>query len=355
MSLHQTLACVALAALGACSDPSYRMPADDGVEGDAGDASTFPLRNDDAGSGRDAAKTPTDSAVTPPARDAEVADAKVDEPDAEDVGPRTLIVPPWAERMLGPYASRASLFRQDEYGTITRGTLIRLHQFVVAEGGLVVRSKLCQYRASTTLAEITLLDPTGAPEQTQNVLFSDVEERWSTDGPPVQYGFTRALPKVCEGKVGESVNKPATQVWNTSAKCRCPEVDEEPLLDDCRLLDPDQDGHPGFTFHLMGTALIGEADVFGGYESASQAVNGQLRADGTMRANVRAADANYQFDCQPAGCTNIAVLGKWCPSSINTIDFVPLTDAAPSCESVVAELGTLFPSAIADYPPRCFQ
>jgi hypothetical protein len=144
-------------------------------------------------------------------------------------------------------------------------------------------------------------------------------------------------------------------VWTTGARCRCAEIDEEPLADDCRVLDPDEDGQPGFTFHLMGTTIPGEADVFGGFESASHFANGQLRADGTLHANVRAADTNYQFGCLPDGCTNIAVLGRSCPSSLNSVDFVPLREGEPSCASVLAARGTLFPLAVPDYPPKCFQ
>lgn len=341
MSLRPT--CFAILALCACAEPNYGAKQNDAVVADASDASPMSLRNTDGGT-RDTGSTVVD---------AEAHDAELEIAPEEDAGPRTPVVPAWAEPLRGPFASRAVLFRQDEL-LMTRGVMVRLHQFVLAEGGLQLRSKPCQYTASTSLATSTWLDPSAAPEQTERVLFSDVEQRWSTDGEPIQYGFTRALPAICAGKVGELVNKPAEQVWTSSPQCRCAEIAEEPLSDDCRVLDPDGDMQPGFTFHFAGTGILGEADVFGGIDSASHFVNGQLRADGTLRANVRAADTNYQFGCLPAGCQNVAVLGKWCPSTINSVEFVPLKQTEPSCQDVLAALDTLFPAAL---PTRdtCFQ
>jgi hypothetical protein len=377
--LRPTLSCAALAALCACSEPNYNQRADNATASDAGDAGALPLRdgdasvrNGDAGSAEAGARDDTrdgeasvqawpDAATTTRA-DAEVTASSdagavpsvpvVPEPP---VGPSTPVVPAWAESLRGPYASRAFTFRQDEFGTITRASQVALHQFMLADGGLLLRSKSCSYRATTTLADMHMVDPTNVPERVENVLFSDTEQRWSTEGPPFQLGFTGTSPASCDGKVGESVPKPASHVWYAGSRCRCAAPDEEPLADDCRVLDPDGDRQPGFTYHLMGTSIFGDADVFGGSTSKSHLINGQLRSDGTLRANVRADETNYQLGCLPEGCTNIAVLGKWCPSTFNSVDFVPLNDAAPTCAAVLAALSTLFPSAAPDYPTRCFQ
>jgi hypothetical protein len=348
--LRRTLTCVALSA---CANPSYRSGPDGLSQNDAGDAGAASLQAREGGTRAEAGSAPPEAGRVDATTGAD--DAAITVLLEEDVGPRTAALPAWAAALRGPYASRAFMFKQDDFGTLTRAALIRLHQFELVEDGLVLRSKICEYLAQTMYADSWMVDPSAAPEQEENVLFSDTEQRWSTDGLPVQYGFTRALPAICDGKVGETVNKPASHVWTTSTRCRCAEVDEEPLADDCRVLDPDEDGHPGFTFHLMGTSIPGVADVFGGYESASRLANGQLRADGTLHANVRAAETNYQFGCLPDGCSNIAVLGKWCPSSLNSIDFVPLTNTDPSCDAVLATRETLFPMDVPDYPPRCFQ
>ncbi|MET0287860.1 MAG: hypothetical protein ABW352_25450 [Polyangiales bacterium] len=374
--LRSTLSCAALFALCACSEPSYKQRADNASASDAGDAgatddaSRLPLRDGDA-SVRDATSA-VDTAV--PRDEREDATVPVQEPRAgasdggsppvtpvtpmvpePDVGPSTPVVPAWAESLRGPYASRAYTFRQDEFGTVTRASQISFHNFELAEDGLLLRSKSCAYRATTSLADMRMVDPTNVPERVEHVLFSDTEQRWSTDGLPFQLGFTGTQPSICDGKLGESVPKPAAHVWYSGSRCRCAALDEEPLADDCRVLDPDGDRQPGFTYHLMSTSIFGDADVFGGSNSESHLINGQLRADGTLRANVLAEETNYQFGCLPDGCQNIAVLGKWCPWTFNSIDFVRLTDAAPTCASVLAALSTLFPSAAPDYPTKCFQ
>jgi len=276
-----------------------------------------------------------------------------------DPTPTTPVVPAWAASLPGTYALRTYTFRQDDFGTITRGEQIMLSSFALVEGGLVLRSKLCSYAASTSIAEMKMVDATGVPERLENVKFADTERRWTTEGMPVDIAFTRELPAICKGKEGASVTKPPAHVWTTKTTCRCPEITEAPLADDCRVLDPDGDQAPGLTFTLKGTAVFGESLLYGAIESDSRLSNGQLLEDGSLSANVRAAETNYQLGCKPADCVDIAMLGKWCPSSRNHAEFVPLAaEAAPasgySCATVLANLPTLFPTPPLEFPTACF-
>jgi hypothetical protein len=328
----------------ACSDPKYGDDAQRAEQADAGDGGLTPLLTTDASTREDAARL--DANVT----ESENANARGVTDDAS-----TQQVPAWAAPLRGSFAMRKYVFRQDSYGTITRGEEISLAEFVSSEAGLRLTTKLCRYAATTKLAEIHMADPSQVTERSENVSFSATEQRWSTDGAPFTIGFTREAPAICAGKVGELVTKPAAQVWTSATTCRCAEPEEEPLLDDCRVLDPDRDLQPGFTYELIGTAFPGAAEVYGVSESNSHLSNGQLRADGSLHANVRADETSYQLGCMPAGCSNIAVLGQWCPVTQNSAELVPLSEDAPSCASVLAQLAALFPTPAPAPPERCFQ
>ncbi len=205
--------------------------------------------------------------------------------------------------------------------------------------------------------------------------------RWErpivNNGAGVPTGFTLGVPPGCEGKAGQVVNVPAsdTRAWltdspldaDTERDCTCPAQDEEALLpkvsagaanQDCRIVDADADGKPGFT--VDANVLFFSASIFNvsisqitwagsivpsGFHSAIaiepdpiQRVVVGCTGSGTLCSNASGVAAGY-YDC------SCGTGGQF-----NLIQFVPLDGVVDpgadgwTCSDVISERNNLFSS-----------
>lgn len=307
----------------------------------------------------DAGRSPqaaADDAGTAVLTDAEVPDVQV--PDAA----LQTSLPAWATPLLGQYVQRSIWFVQDSFGTLTRSEQISVSEFKHEGGGIMLRSRLCRAVGSHVAAVLTLQNPSVVAERIESVVLLASEQRWRTEGPTLDIGYQHAVPARCAGKTGMLVPKDPAQTWLSESSCRCASERDEPLVNDCRVLDPDADGHPGLTYALTGQPGVpGGARVFGVGQSDTHLVGGLVDASGALHeANVAASDKSYQLGCEPLGCSNIAVLGSACASSFNHAEFARLDPAlAPdggyTCEGVVAGLAAYFETPGATLDMLCRQ
>jgi hypothetical protein len=364
-----------------CSDPSYGSSEDIGSDPstrvrDAGAdaASAVAMRQPDAEAGATAAAgaggmlapeagAASDPPAAPDAGLQSQLDATLSQPAPVPAAPAVLAA--WARPLLGRYAALSHSYKQDEYDTMTRAEELAYAEFIQTDAGaLTLRTRLCSAIATTSLASLRLTNARAFPERTETVLLSETEQRWSTAGTTLVAGFTReAPPALCAGKLGQAVAaSPEQQPWLRAGTCRCAAAGEEPLIDDCRVVDPDRDRKPGLTYELEGLgASLGNATVYAVAESDTHYVHGLVGADGARHsANVLPADKVYQLDCEPVGCGNLAKLGKYCAATINHASFVRLPAAsaaadADPCDAILATWRTLFPEPLSVEPMRCFQ
>lgn len=380
--LHGPGLALALAlAAGACQDPHYAGRTEN-VDGEPGtgslgaDASASGSSARDASSAQkrdaapsnsqlDAASTPRSSGETPDDADPRTttpgdgtATTRPDAAAPDGEPPVVSTVPAWALPLVGRYATRWFAFKQDDFGTVVRAEQLAIVEFALEGKGMTLRSKLCLSTGDTSIAQLRLVDASGLPERREQVMFSDLERSWSTEGPTYATGFTLEQPEICASKQGQSVPKTAAQAWLSGATCRCTSPGEEPLVDDCRILDPDRDQKPGSTYTLKGfTSSLADETIYAATETDSHYVNGKVGVDGALpSANIAYVDRNYQLGCEPAGCANIAVLGRACPISFNHALFAALAAGkTTTCADLMSNVNTLFPAKPPDFPARCFQ
>jgi hypothetical protein len=344
----------------ACSEPRYgEASADDAPERER-DAQVVDACVRCSTEARDAEQADVETQAAPrdtgssrsPTDGGERADASTGLPAVTP----TAVLPTWAAPLLGRYAVRAFTFKQDDLPTVTRAEDVFLAEFSFdAQAGLTLRTKLCQSSAQNDLATLRLVAPSQVPERVDSVTLSDFEKRWSSQGTLLSIGYSQDPPDVCAGKAGQSVPKRAGQTWIEGSSCRCPLDGEEPLADDCRVLDPDSDDKPGFSFAFRSVAPpLGDATVYAVSESTTHFVNGQVSMKGSHVANVAGGERAFQLGCSPANCANLAELATYCPVTYNTAAFAPV-DADASCQTISMKLGTLFPEPAPPIETRCFQ
>lgn len=334
-----------------CTDPNYVVrpdvaqrqedagtnvvptPRDAGVSVDGGAA----LRSDAGEAGTDAAPQP-----------------------APDAGPGTSepkVLASWAQPLLGRYATRAFTFSQDDFPTVIRSEDVYLAEFTfdASTGRVTLRSKLCQSVALNTLgATLRLLDATQVPERVEQVVLTELDHRFSTEGPAGTVGYTKEPPSSCADMLNQNVAKAPVQTWIAGNTCRCLRAEADPVVNDCRVLDPDGDNKPGFTF-LLHAPPLPDAQIYAASESATHYVNGQVSADGKRHdASVLPGERPFQLDCAPAGCGDIGKLATSCPTSFNPARFVRI-EASTSCSNILSSLSTLFPEAPPPLVARCQQ
>ena len=174
-------------------------------------------------------------------------------------------------------------------------------------------------------------------------------------------GYEATPPAACEDEPRLFATE--EQVWLTDAAadsgvvpgiCRCPETDELPVqgkIDDCRLTDPDHDGHPGLSLR---TSADG-AQSYVAYRNASTYVNGHVDKGGSHGANERRIDAFSFLSCEPSACSITA--GRICPPERNPVQFVRLPSAALdiewTCDDILSHLTELFPMPEPTPPTDC--
>jgi hypothetical protein len=345
-----------------CTEPSYPVAVADsavqheGRDGEAGASVSAPDNSAPDGSAKGGG-----AAMAEPASDASAAttsDASMPRPPSleADAGALAHVLPEWAKPLLGRYAARAFAFKQDDFPTVTRAQDVFLAQFSFdEETGVTLRSKICESSAQNNLATLRLIDPTQMPERVEHVVFASLEQRWSSEGPASTVGYTREPPAACLDKLGQSVPKVPAQTWIDGDSCRCTQASADPVVNDCRLLDPDADGKPGFSFKLRGSAPpLGDTTIYAASESSTHYVNGQVSSDGKQHdANVMGGERPFQLGCSPASCAEIDKIATYCPVVFNPVRFVRV-DEVMNCQTIMANLDRLFPDAPPPIAARCY-
>lgn len=308
---------------------------------------------------RDASPTAsaTDAAGESPSNGT-TTDARVDTPvDARAAAatPTAAASPAWAAPLLGRWATRVFYFSQDDFGTVSRAEQLAVVEFVGDGDSVVLNTELCLSTIENTLSRMRLVDPSAVPVRTEQVRYSEVEQRFRTEGPPLTVGYTREPPLPCTGQVGKQVPKLPEQAWLVST-CQCSTVVDDIEADDCRVVDPDEDEKPGLSYVLTVKATGTSTTYYAAMTTSSHFVNGQVSSDGGVpTASVLADDTPFQFGCSPAGCLDIASLGKACPSPYTRTSFVRLAPSETiTCAELVSRASTLFPGQPPGYPARCF-
>ncbi|MEY4508882.1 MAG: hypothetical protein RLZZ450_1004 [Pseudomonadota bacterium] len=369
----------------ACADPRYGRGAVPEVDAAFGTASqqtaqdgAVSSRAADGASGASAASNgATNDAATALTTDAGAAavggptggDAQVSGGDpaaAPDAGSapvvQTTTFPDWAAPLIGSYATRQFSFSRDRLGIVSIYEELSLVQIVRVEAGAELRAKLCSQVASSTEDVLKLIDPSGLSETVRKVTFDDTGH-WGTDANPIGYGYDRPVPTTCVGKENQSIAKSAAQVWLADGNCRCPSsADAAPRIDDCRVLDPDNDKKPGLSFSDKGKpgALIGSfinSTLHAAFVSRTHPVSGRVDSQGAHHAQVVVDEVAYQLSCEPDGCPQIADVGRPCTDEFNDLHFVQLNEQrqVASCADLVARRTELFPSGAPATPSSCSQ
>lgn len=384
------VACVALFA--GCTEPDFR---DLVAEGGAADAASAAQRDassldaaveasskpgadaaaaqHDAGSGADARAPDRQEAGSAPDADAHVSNgpdgaAQDEAADAASSSDAALspgsdaaptpdatvpIDPAWLDQALGAYGIRIWSYGYDGAVT-TLSDAIFLADLKREGGEYQMVTTRCRSIASNNVGRMIVPNPEQLGSKRHRVIVSGGS--FSTEPIDTVEAFEAALPPECEGKLGELVAKRPHQDWLASS-CRCG-GGLAPLRDDCRLLDPDDDGHPGITYEL--TSVTGTRyELYTVMIDESRIIDVTRRADGTMRGLFEGKSAAIQYGCRPSTCLDLSGPIAWCPPAKYTlVQFAPLTaHTAPpsgwSCAELNAREGVLFPDLPPPLPSTC--
>ena len=168
-------------------------------------------------------------------------------------------------------------------------------------------------------------------------------------------GYDEVTPPACSRA---KLPRGSSQVWlgDPSASCTCPGSELPPTLpSDCRVNDPDEDGHPGVTIALAGAI---ESEDYVRFRDSSQFVDGIVASGKRHRSSFDKLEELYQLACAKGGCTRANL--QACPAKFNTVLFSPLTDMTAdgkpwSCAVLLAEIaaGRHFADEPLEFPSGC--
>lgn len=359
MPLRSSLFLALTLASAACSDPHYATgPTDDGCD-DARCADA--LR--DGGDSPDAEAGPaTPDAQLPPRPDAQLPPPDVTSPSDAGLAPDAQQpMRSDAERMLGRYAVRAQFFGTDRnaMGVITHETLY-LADVTRDEqtGSLQLDLQPCADRgevsASAGLVRFTVSVPQAERLPPRKLKLVLENGSFRTEGPPTPVGYTVEPPATC--MAGREITRPNPVPWGTT--CVCPSDLEVPPTkpSDCRVIDADGDGEPGFTSRAIGAVFGGSSGIR--TKDLTQLVKGVIADSGRHTAALRYSAESAFLTCGSTTCRNANL--TLCEDRHNTVEFAPLPALAPSgqafqCRDVRAgiEAGELMPTKPLAFPTDC--
>jgi hypothetical protein len=185
---------------------------------------------------------------------------------------------------------------------------------------------------------------------------------WIASAPSGQLGWSQGRqPTACtqSGSTTMPMGSGWEPSWGSTCTCNVP-AGELPPFDrdgapyDCRLTDPDRDDRPGITLYVstspppanlgapsggLTSATVLAAAVGSSRWSITPASNG--RHWGTVDDDSR----NMVVGCQGGACIGLgstAPTSRTCPAALNKVQFIPVTGAAATCSSILAQRGSLF-------------
>lgn len=270
-------------------------------------------------------------------------------------------------RLLGDYAARSTVYLSigagaDPGRTFRVVSYSLLHVQRETTGQTTLREQPCWSIAvpspgnpAPALYSWTAPNVSAASEPAVRRLERVGDTSWVATSATAQVGYARTA--CASGAL------PPEWPASWGASCRCEgEAESLPVYDrdaspyDCRLTDPDGDGYPGLSL-LVATSLP-PTPTF--QPSPSEVVRFMLAADSgeTWRLGVQpdrrhrgSVETSYRGNivgCVGAGCVYMPMSAgpiEPCPGPANEVELTPVeTLGVGSCEALLAQRGTLFPS-----------
>jgi len=337
---------------GACSEPRFELdgpPADASCEPDCSASHVTdtgsPQHMREAGS---AASELLDAGALADAR------ASAEDPRAEQASAA------WKRDLPGTYVLRVRAYGREQ--TLSNLAVFASEQIWLAELGLdaagevAMTTRLCSDFGDVVVplarSKIEVLEPETQPRRSYRIVYEDGAFR--SEGAPVAVGYDEQAPAGCAP--GKKIASRPEQSWLRGVPCDCPGSSAPPTLaSDCRVTDPDGDGHPGYTIALSGVV---QGSDYCRLKDASQFVAGRIARD-TRRhtATYLKQQDFYQLACASGNCTRAN--GALCPGVVNSAEFAPLELAgdagALSCADVVSQYaaGRFFSGGALTTPAEC--
>lgn len=296
----------------ACSDPTYNQPPDAGE----------PLPS----AQRDAQPSPLADANTP---------AAMNTPDAANSSP----VDAGACTDCGSFASGQYVVVARFYGSAAASgggwfseESIALVDVQSVSGQPRMRWRTCAYRGQIVVPVFPTISyavssPESFPERTFDLTVSG--DSFQASAPASLIGY-----ETVTGCAAGTSQSHAERAWLFAGQCSCPNSELPPTLPgDCRVIDADNDGNPGFTVVFSGGT---ENASYTRIRESSQIVNGRLSPDGRHVAQLLSITDTFQLSCQREPCSRSSA--QVCPAERNPVRFLPLAakDLDWDCAGAVA-------------------
>jgi hypothetical protein len=191
---------------------------------------------------------------------------------------------------------------------------------VPGSSSLTMDWETCAYRGQLTVPLIPLisysvLSPQKFPRRTFALTVAG--KSFEATGETALVGYEALQASTCPG--GSSQTH-VDRSWLFSGQCTCASSELPPTaVDDCRVIDSDEDGKPGFTVQFTGGA---ENFAYSRMRDAGQIVGGQISPDGRHTAQFIANIDTYQLRCAREPCSRGST--QACPVPKNPVRFLPL-------------------------------
>ena len=264
-------------------------------------------------------------------------------------------VVPARELLLGKYAIRAQFYGHERatQGVLTHEILLLGEIVHDAERDVLqLDHQVCADRGEVIYAQgptvsARALYPERLPRRRLDVIHDDTS--FHTEGPPVLFGYEAAPPAAC--RPGRQIPRPEPVPWG-GATCTCPLSDVPPTsASDCRVVDADGDGEPGFTVQVSGPV---QANTSLRLKDMTQIARGKIDSRRRHTGDfVRAAEEGY-LACPDSSCRGTSL--SLCPEGLNPVEFAPLDeDKSWTCSDIIREIeaGRLLPVRGLAFPPGC--
>jgi hypothetical protein len=223
-------------------------------------------------------------------------------------------------------------------------------------GELMLRVRSCEDHATGGGGPLSTDARMVAPERYPARVYTlqVTGDTFQTAGPPALAGFTAEPATPCSA--GARVPAPPEQSWRKDHQCTCPRDNSTPTTaDDCRVIDSDGDGQPGFTVRWSGAV---KREIYAARRDLSQMASGKIHADGHHTANYTWNHEHSTLACSSGTCADGLAYRPCVPSVPNPVSFAPLGQLAPSgaawsCSELMQQVGSLFPSDPLAIPEDC--
>lgn len=266
-------------------------------------------------------------------------------------------LPTWARPLIGRYAMRIDSFTGTAIGLTTTNEAISIAEFTMENGELMFTEHSCSQTSKALGVNLALRSPEAYPLVRRKVTLED-GSRWRTDDEPIAVGYDRDGIAACAGKIGQSIPKRSYQTWIRGSECRCRDPEAAPLLDDCRVTDPDQDGFPGVAFKWGGSSATDSWVSHTAIVARNHFLRGRVDPNGSHSAAVKIDETSFQYMCEPSSRCGVSFASYPCISDYNSVRFIRLPDPPSgerewTCSSLLANRTRFFSRTSPAAPTFC--